>query len=126
MNDHGEVVVVSQKGDSWSLPKGHVDPGEDALAAAKREIAEETGLMDVEYAGDLGSYERYRIGKGGTGEDTSELKRIRMFLFRSSQEALMPTDPENPEARWVPLAEVAAMLTHPKDREFFENVAGQL
>jgi predicted NUDIX family NTP pyrophosphohydrolase len=28
---------------AWSIPKGLVDPGEDPLAAARREFAEETG-----------------------------------------------------------------------------------
>lgn len=28
----------------WSIPKGLIDPGEDALAAARREFGEETGL----------------------------------------------------------------------------------
>ena len=39
MNSKGEVLVVSQGGTSWSLPKGHVEVGEDSLKAAKREIA---------------------------------------------------------------------------------------
>lgn len=47
MNPLHEIAVVSQRGDSWSLPKGHLDPGEDALQAAKREIREETGLTDI-------------------------------------------------------------------------------
>jgi predicted NUDIX family NTP pyrophosphohydrolase len=29
---------------AWSIPKGEIDAGEDPLAAAKREFAEETGL----------------------------------------------------------------------------------
>jgi len=29
---------------SWSLPKGEIEPGENPLAAARREFAEETGL----------------------------------------------------------------------------------
>jgi predicted NUDIX family NTP pyrophosphohydrolase len=35
---------------AWSIPKGEVDEGEDALAAARREFAEETG---VALAGDF-------------------------------------------------------------------------
>ena len=34
LNTQNEVLVVSQHGDSWSLPKGHIDQGEDALTAA--------------------------------------------------------------------------------------------
>jgi predicted NUDIX family NTP pyrophosphohydrolase len=29
---------------AWSIPKGEVEPGEDPLAAARREVEEETGL----------------------------------------------------------------------------------
>src|SRR5499426_328701 len=29
---------------AWSIPKGEVEPGEDPLAAARRELEEETGL----------------------------------------------------------------------------------
>ena len=31
-------------GRHWDFPKGHVDPGEDDLAAALRELQEETGI----------------------------------------------------------------------------------
>ena len=34
LNAKGEVLVVSQHGVSWSLPKGHIDPGEDAKTKA--------------------------------------------------------------------------------------------
>ena len=30
---------------AWSIPKGEIDAGEDPLAAAKRELAEETGVV---------------------------------------------------------------------------------
>lgn len=121
-NDEGEVLVVSQRGTSWSLPKGHIDAGENALAAAKREIYEESGICDLELIRELGSYERYKIGLDG-GEERSELKVITMFLFRTSEKVLKPVDPDNPEARWVEKSKVPPLLTHEKDKEFFRGVA---
>ena len=120
-NSDGHILVVSQHGTSWSLPKGHIDPGEDPLTAAKREIYEESGVRELQLVRELGTYRRYKIGANG-GEDPSELKTITMFLFRTNQSHLQPTDPHNPEARWVPKSQVAALLTHPKDKEFFANL----
>lgn len=122
LNREGRVLVVSQHGTSWSLPKGHVEEGEDALAAARREIYEESGVGRLELVRELGSYQRYKIGRDG-GEDESELKTIRLFLFRTRESALAPVDADNPEARWVEPGQVAALLTHPTDREFFLSVA---
>ena len=35
---------------AWSIPKGEIEPAEDPLAAARRELAEETGLeVEGEY-----------------------------------------------------------------------------
>ena len=120
-NDEGKVLVVSQRGTSWSLPKGHVDPGENALAAARREIYEESGIRNLELVRELGSYERHKIGVNG-GDDRSELKVITMFLFRTSEKSLKPVDPDNPEARWVDKSKVRQLLTHERDKEFFDGV----
>jgi predicted NUDIX family NTP pyrophosphohydrolase len=40
---------------AWSIPKGEYLPGEDPLAAARREFAEETGIVLDGEAVDLGS-----------------------------------------------------------------------
>jgi ADP-ribose pyrophosphatase YjhB (NUDIX family) len=121
LNGDGEVLVVSQRGKSWSLPKGHIDRGEDALTAAKREIYEESGIRDLELVRELGTYERNKISLDG-GEDRSERKAITMFLFRTREKTLKPVDPDNPEARWVERSQVAPLLTHEKDKEFFRRV----
>ncbi len=125
LNHKGQVLVVNQHGNSWSLPKGHIDTGEDALTAAKREISEESGITELDLIKELGSYDRYRIALDG-GDYLSELKTISMFLFRTSQDALKPTDPHNPEAVWVEKEKVTDLLTHRKDKEFFLKVLTEI
>ena len=41
----GGPYYASQDEGIWGIPKGLADPGEDLLAAARREFAEETGLV---------------------------------------------------------------------------------
>jgi ADP-ribose pyrophosphatase YjhB (NUDIX family) len=124
-NPRGKILVVNQKGTSWSLPKGHIEKDESELQAAKREIAEESGIMRLEFVKKLGTYQRYKISKNG-GDEESELKTITMFLFKTKGNLLKPIDPENPEAQWVAKEEVADLLTHQKDKEFFLSIIGEL
>src|ERR1700740_1337880 len=86
-NTEGKVLIVNQNGNSWSLPKGHLEPGEDSIAAAKREIYEESGIRRLQLIRELGTYERHKIGVDG-GDDPLELKVITMFLFRTNQKSL--------------------------------------
>ena len=125
LNRRGEVLVVNQGGVHWSLPKGHIEDGEDAVAAAKREIAEEAGIDELLFIKELGSYERYRMNWDGT-DNFEELKTIKAFLFTTTQETLQPRDPDNPSAKWVSKEVVADVLTHPKDKEFFRSIVAIL
>ena len=113
--------MVSNRGVSWSLPKGKIDPGETAIEAAYREVYEETGIKRIKFIKMLGEYSRYRNGPNGT-EDKSEFKTIHVFMFRAEKKKLKPIDPHNPEAKWVSKKEALSMLTHSKDKECFKKV----
>ncbi len=116
------IVVVNQNHNSWSLPKGHVEPGEEILRAAMREIREETGIPEsaLSFLGELATYQRDRIQRDPG--DTPEMREITLFLFKTTHEKLAPQDPMNPEARWVPIGDVSSLLTHPKDQAMFESL----
>ena len=88
------VLVVNQNGTSWSLPKGHVNPGEEPLQAAIREIMEESGIADLHFLCVLGAYGRYKLGQN-TGEDKSEWKVLLFFLFKTEQNELKPQGPSS-------------------------------
>lgn len=120
-----KIAIVSQRGKSWSLPKGHLDKGEDALTAAKREIYEETGISQLQLIKELGSYFRFKMGKH-SGNDRKEYKKIILFLFSTNQTDLDPQDSKHPEALWVSKDMVCEYLTHPKDKEFFASIIEEI
>lgn len=44
-NDNVELLLLRHRaGGHWSFPKGHVEPGENEIQTALREVHEETGL----------------------------------------------------------------------------------
>jgi bis(5'-nucleosidyl)-tetraphosphatase len=123
----GKLLLVNQHNDSWSFPKGGVEEGESELQAAKREIAEETGLTDLVLIEPLGSYERYSIAKGGVGEDVAlGLRKRTFFLFTTAQTETKPQDDEVTQTRWATVDEALSLLTHPKDSEFLQSVRNKI
>lgn len=56
-----EILLIQDAKDRWTIPKGHIEEGETAKQAAKREVHEETGLKKVRVLNWLGKIHfRYR------------------------------------------------------------------
>ena len=123
IGDAGTIALVRRRdGDgAWLFPKGHIDADESDEAAARREVLEETGLADLEYIDDLGSYERSAINADGS-ENPSRRKRIHMFLFAAPMHAQLAPSLEIEEARWVPLPRLIEAIGNAADRAWFVSV----
>lgn len=120
LNTENKIVMVEQKNNIWSLPKGHLEENESELEAAIREIYEETGLKNMKLIQKIGQYTRFKIGKN-MSEDKSEEKTIILFLFKSQEEFLSPIDPDNPSAKWLSYEDAIKKLSHIKDKTFLEE-----
>jgi diadenosine hexaphosphate hydrolase (ATP-forming) len=60
-NSEVEILLIQDHKDRWTIPKGHIEEGETAQEAARREIGEEAGLHDIDMLGWLGKIHfRYR------------------------------------------------------------------
>ncbi len=56
-----QILLIQDAKDRWTIPKGHIEDGESAVQAARREIGEEAGLHEVDMLGWLGKIHfRYR------------------------------------------------------------------
>ena len=49
-----EILLIQDSKNRWTIPKGHIEPGETAKQTAVREIGEESGLKEVEVISWLG------------------------------------------------------------------------
>jgi len=59
-----EILLIQDAKNRWTIPKGHVEPGEEPRVTAEREIQEETGLKDIKVLSWLGKVNfRYRRTK---------------------------------------------------------------
>jgi len=101
---------------AWETVHGHIEPGEAPVAAALRELAEETGLTPIRLY---------------------NLSRVESFyLHRLDQVALIPcfaavVDPtaatrlsaEHDDARWLPIDRAATEVAWPRERRALADVA---
>jgi putative (di)nucleoside polyphosphate hydrolase len=57
---------------NWQFPQGGVDPGEDLLAAARRELEEETGVRSVELIARTDGWITYDFPEGYPGSKVAK------------------------------------------------------
>ncbi|GIF02991.1 NUDIX hydrolase [Actinoplanes siamensis] len=111
-----EVCLVHRpRYDDWSLPKGTVKDDEPELAAAVREVTEETGTVGLP---EFGLPEvAYRLPGGRP-------KTVRYWLMRAAESGPVRDTDEVDKLAWLPLPEAALRLSYPDERPLLDVVAG--
>jgi 8-oxo-dGTP diphosphatase len=107
------ILLIHDKYGSWTLPKGHLEPGEDEQAAAIREVFEETGIMGV--LGPLVATIAYEVlTRKGERRD----KRVTFFLMRAAMAEIIPQADEGiGAADWFMPAAAAVRIGYPQVRD---------
>lgn len=112
---------LNRQGDLlWSLPKGHVEAGESAQAAAMREVAEETGIQG-QVVGRLGTIDFWFVA-----ERRRIHKTVHHFLLLAESGELSDADVEVSTVAWVPLDQVAQLLAYDDERRLIDKVPNLL
>lgn len=116
VGDGVEVALVHRPryGD-WSLPKGKLEPGEHPLAAAAREVWEETGYR-VALGRPLGA-QRYPVS---TADGRTVPKIVHYWAGRALDGVHVP-GAEVDALHWLAPEEAAARLSYPRDRELLTS-----
>ncbi len=107
-NGQVEILLISDAKNRWTIPKGHVEPGEVPKQTAEREIQEETGLQEMKVFNWLGKVHfRYRRGQ------TLVLMTMHIYLVQ----ALGDTNTLKPEdwltdIQWIPAQEAVDKIAY--------------
>jgi putative (di)nucleoside polyphosphate hydrolase len=111
---------------NWQFPQGGVDPGEDVEAAARRELAEETGAVSVSYLGRTEGWIVYDFPADFSGPKAARgfkgQKQV-WFAFRfDGEEAEFDLaahhEPEFDAWRWGYLAEAPELIVPFKQQAY--------
>jgi 8-oxo-dGTP pyrophosphatase MutT (NUDIX family) len=103
-----QILLMQDAKNRWTIPKGHVEPGEEPKATAEREIREETGLKQMKVHSWLGKVNfRYRRNH------TLVLMTMHIFLV----EGLGDTNKLHPEdwlndIRWLPATDAVDKIAY--------------
>lgn len=95
----------------WSLPKGHIEPGETPEQAAIREVKEETGI-ESEIDKSLGVIDFWFMASGKRIHKT-----VHHFLFKEVGGQIAPQVSEVDDVRWFPLDEIVSKLAYPDEKK---------
>lgn len=106
------AIVRLRKNKAWVLPKGKLKAGEDALAAAKREVMEETG-HDVSVHDYLGEMAQADGGKR---------KTVQFWRMRAAGGPARKLMRDVKAVKWLTLERAMATLSYPHERAFLAQV----
>lgn len=111
VNADGRVLFGKRRDNGrWTLPGGHLEPGEAPIVGAARELAEETGIV-------VPTSRLVPLGKGRVGD--YEIHAFRLDLDDASQTGKLGNDPDDEmsELRWASRddAEILGNLHSPRN-----------
>ncbi len=107
-NEDLEILLIKDAKNRWTIPKGHVEEGEEPKDTAAREINEETGLQDMKVLDWLGKVNfRYRRNH------TLVLMTMHIYLVKG----LGNTDRLHPEdwlsdIQWLPATKAVDSIAY--------------
>jgi len=130
-NQEGLVFIGERRGltwHTWQMPQGGIDPGEEPLAAAKRELHEETGVTQVDLLAESDHWHCYDIPENNRprhwqGRHIGQCQRWFAFRFTGDDSAvdLDVHEPEFSLWRWATPEEVLDLVV-PFKRQVYQAV----
>ena len=120
--DGDRILLIQHHSGHWGFPKGHPDPGETAIATARREFEEETGIADYEPIADRAFVEHYRFKRDGGSVE----KTVTYFPAWVHATTVTCQAQEIRSFAWLPFEEAVQRITYEPSRQVLRQVQDYL
>jgi len=118
-----EILLIHEASeDRWCFPKGHIEPGESALEAARREVEEETGLTVFSLREELAAI-HYRFYQ--PRRDRSVVKTSIYYLGRCGRSDPV-LEPGFDRFIWASPAQARRLVSYEQDRAVVDAAARRI
>tara|TARA_B110000881_G_C18463543_1_gene457464 strand:+ start:239 stop:709 length:471 start_codon:yes stop_codon:yes gene_type:complete len=135
LNSNNKVLVGKRKDnpiDRWQMPQGGVDPKEELLTAMKRELFEETSIINIKLIKKLDYWLEYELPKNllgivwmGKYRGQKQKWFITRFLGQDSEINVNTENPEFIEWKWLEIKELPNVIVHFK-KHIYEKLLLEL
>ena len=115
------LVLRHRNGGHWGFPKGHIEPDEDELVAARREIAEETGIERLRPLPGFRATSTYRFARGPRPVS----KTVVYFLAKAETDRVRLSS-EHSDAAWLAADDAKRRLTYAEGRRVLDEAEARL
>ncbi len=119
LNHENEVFVgkrIDNPKNFWQMPQGGINQNENLLQAAKRELAEETGIKSVELIKELSEWLEYDLpenllGKVLEGKYRGQKQKwfIMKFVAKDNEINVKTKNPEFLDWKWIGVSELPSI-----------------
>jgi 8-oxo-dGTP pyrophosphatase MutT (NUDIX family) len=108
--------LILDYGSHWDFPKGHIEPGEDPAATARRELLEETGIQHADFF--PGFRERMRYSYTRSGE---HVRKIVIYFLAETDEETVTLSHEHCGFLWCNYEDALRRLTFRTAKQLLEK-----
>lgn len=135
LNDLNQALVaqrIDMPSEAWQMPQGGIDPGEDPLATAFRELEEEIGTANADLLGETADWLCYDLPeelrrKLWKGKYRGQRQKWYAMRFKGTESEInLETDhPEFSAWKWAPLDDLPDLIV-PFKRRLYEDIVREL
>jgi len=111
-----EYLLLHNASGHWEFPKGNFEVGEDGFETARREIYEETGIMDIEFVKDFESKIEYYFKRS----DKLVHKRVIFYMARTNTRKVILSS-EHDAYAWKEYNEAINQLTYENAKDLLKK-----